>query len=124
MIDYVINEEENLLYCNIEGRIRLIDFTDYVSKVVVDKKFHPKINTIIKISEDTEISFANEAAGFGQFFSQHIQKRKGVAWAFVMSNNITMGLARLFMEEVDTTPIDLDYFNTEEEAKKWIASLA
>lgn len=123
MIDYSIIEEEKLLYCNISGKIKLLNFTDYIDQLVMDEKFHPKLNTIIKISENTTISYANEAAGIGQFFTQFVQQRKGVAWAFVMPNETTMGLTRLIMEEVDSSPINVGYFNTEEEAKKWIAGL-
>lgn len=123
MIDYSITSEENLLHCNISGEIKLVDFTDYINKLVADEKYHPKLNTIIKISESTAISYANEAAGIGQFFSQFILQRKGVAWAFVMSSQTTMGLTRLVMEEVDASPINVGYFFTENEAKKWIAEL-
>lgn len=123
MIDYSINNEENLLYCNIYGETRLLDFTDYINQLVSDEKFNPKLNTVININENTSLSYANEAHGIGQFFSQFLQQRQGVAWAFVMSNNTTMGLVRLIMEEVDSSPITVNYFNTEVEAKKWIAEL-
>ncbi len=123
MIDYSINSEENLLYCNIHSETKLLDFTDYINQLVADEKFHPKLNTIININENTSMSYASEAHGIGQFFSQFLQQRKGAAWAFVMSNNTTMGLARLIMDEVDSSPITVNYFSTEAEAKKWIAEL-
>lgn len=40
-----------------------------------------------------------------------------------MSSQTTMGLTRLVMEEVDISPINVAYFFTEAEAKKWIAEL-
>jgi len=123
MIDYSITSEENLLHCNISGEVKLVDFTNYINKLVADEKFHPKLNTIIKICESTALSYAKEAAGIGQFFSQFILQRKGVAWAFVMSSQTTMGLTRLVMEEVDASPINVGYFFTDGEAKKWIAEL-
>ena len=123
MIDYSIATEEKLLYCNISGQISLLNFTAYIHKLVADEKFHPKLNTIIKVSENTKISYANEAAGIGEFFSQFVQQRKGVAWAFVIRSIITMGLTRLIVDEIDSSPINIDYFETEEEAKKWIAGL-
>ena len=124
MIEYSIAPDDQLLYCNISGETKLLDFTDYISELVVDEKFHPKLNTIININENTKISYANEAAGIGEFFTQFVQQRKGIAWAFVMSNKITMGLAQLIVDEVDTSPINVAYFETEEEAKKWIVSLS
>jgi len=123
MIDYSINTEEKLLYCNISGAIKLVNFTDYINELVVDEKFHHKLNTIISVSENTSISYANEAAGIGKFFSEFVQQRKGAAWAFVMSSNTTMGLTRLIIDEIDSSPININYFNTEGEAKKWIAEL-
>ena len=124
MIEYSINPTEQLLYCYISGEVKLIDFTDYINKLVADENFHTKLNTIINIDESTKISYANDAAGVGEFFSQFLLQRKGVAWAFVMKSQITMGLARFIMEEVDTSPIKVAYFYTEEEAKKWIEGLS
>lgn len=123
MIAYSIALEENILHCNIFGEIKLVDFTDYINKLIADEKYHPKLDTIIKICESTTLSYANEAAGVGRFFSEFLLQRKGVAWAFVMSSQTTMGLTRLVMEEVDTSPINVGYFFTESEAKKWIAEL-
>ena len=123
MIEYSINPEENLLYCNISKDIKLVSFTDYINELVADKKFHPQLNTIINISENTSISYAKEAAGIGQFFSEFLLQRKGVAWAFVMSSNTTMGLTRLIIDEIDSSPINIGYFNTEAEAKKWISEM-
>ena len=123
MIEYSINPEENLLYCNISKDIKLLNFTDYINELVADKKFHPQLNTIINISENTSISYAKEAAGIGQFFSEFLLQRKGVAWAFVMSSNTTMGLTRLIIDEIDSSPINIGYFNTEAEAKKWISEM-
>jgi len=123
MIEYSINTEEKLLYCNISGEIKLVNFTDYINELVANEKFHHQLNTIINVSENTSISYASEAAGIGQFFSEFILQRKGVAWAFVMSSNTTMGLARLIVEEIDSSPINIEYFSTEAEAKKWIAEL-
>lgn len=123
MIDYSIVSEENLLHCNISGNINLLNFTDYIHQLVADEKFHPKLNTIIKVSENTKISYAKEAAGIGEFFSQFVQQRKGVAWAFVIKNKITTGLTRLIIDEIDSSLININYFETEEEAKKWIAGL-
>lgn len=123
MIEYSINAEENLLYCNISKEIKLVNFTDYINELVADKKFHPQLNTIINISENTSISYAKEATGIGQFFSEFLLQRKGVAWAFVMSSNTTMGLTRLIIDEIDSSPINIGYFNTEVEAKKWISEM-
>ena len=123
MIEYSINTEENLLYCNISKEIKLVNFTDYINELVADKKFHPQLNTIINVSENTSISYAKEAAGIGQFFSQFVLQRKGVAWAFVMSSNTTMGLTRLIIDGIDSSPINIEYFNTETEAKKWISEM-
>lgn len=124
MIEYSIDTAEQILYCNISEEVRLFDFTEYVKNLVADDKFNVKLNTIIKIEENTKISYANEAAGIGEFFSHFILQRKGVAWAFVMKSQITMGLARLIMDEVDTSPITVEYFFTEEEAKEWMEGLA
>lgn len=123
MIDYSINTKENLLHCNISGEVKLLNFTDYINQLVLDEKFHAKLNAIISVSDNTIISYANEAAGIGKFFSEFVQQRKGVAWAFVMSSNTTMGLTRLIIDEIDSSPININYFNTEGEAKKWIAEL-
>ncbi len=123
MIDYSIISEENILHCNISGEVKLMDFSNYISTLVADEKYHPKLDTIIKVAESAAISYANEAAGIGQFFSQFVLQREGVAWAFVMSSQTTMGLTRLVMEEVDVSPINVGYFLTESEAKKWIAEL-
>jgi len=123
MIDYSINTEEQLLYCYISEEIKLVNFTDYINELVADEKFHHQLNTIINVSENTSISYANEAPGIGQFFSQFVLQRRGVAWAFVMSSNTTMGLARLIIEEIDSSPINIEYFSTEAEAKNWISEL-
>ena len=123
MIDYSIASEENLLFCNISGHINLLNFTYYINQLVADEKFHPKLNTIIKVSENTKICYASEAAGIGEFFSHFVQQRKGVAWAFVITSEITTGLTRLIINEIDSSPINIEYFTTEEEAKKWITSL-
>lgn len=68
MIDYSIISEENLVHCNISGEIKLVDFADYINTLIADEKYHPKLNSIIKICETTALSYANEAAGVGQFF--------------------------------------------------------
>jgi hypothetical protein len=34
-----------------------------------------------------------------------------------------MGLTRLIIDEIDSSPININYFNTEGEAKKWISEL-
>ena len=124
MIDYSINANENIIYCNISGETTFLDFTHYINALVADEKYHLKLNTIINIHQNTEMSYSGGAASIGNFFSQYLQQRKGLAWAFVMSSNITMGLAKLIMDEVDSSPIDVAYFQTEEEAKKWFAELA
>ncbi len=124
MIDYSINAEENIIYCNISGETTFLDFTRYMNALVADKKYHLKLNTIINIDETTAMSYSSGAASIGNFFSQYLRQRKGAAWAFVMRSNITMGLAKLIMAEVDSSPIDVEYFQTEAEAKKWFAELA
>ncbi len=87
------------------------------------KKYNLKLNTIINIHESTAMSYSSGAASIGNFFSQYLRQRKGVAWAFVMRSNITMWLAKLMMAEVDSSPIDVEYFQTEAEAKKWFVEL-
>jgi hypothetical protein len=120
MINYSILAEENLLFCNISEEIKLLDLTNYINQLLNDKNFHSKLNAIINISENTKINYASEAAGIGRFFTHFLQQRKHIAWAFVMSSNTTMSLTRLVVDEIDCSSIYVDYFSTEEEAKKWI----
>jgi len=121
MIDYLISEDENILYCNISGETNSLYFTNYINRLTSDTKYHMKLNAIINISENTNVSYAKDGAWIGEFFTQYLLQRENVAWAFVTPSNITMGLVRLIMERVDTSSIDVAYFNAEIEAKKWIA---
>ncbi len=121
MIDYSINEDENILYCNISGETNSLYFTNYINRLVNDAKYHMKLNAIINISENTNVSYEKDGAWIGSFFTQYLMQRENIAWAFVTPSNLTMGLVRLIMERVDTSSIDVAYFSTEAEAKNWIA---
>lgn len=122
MIDYVINGKENLLYCNISGEVKVLDFQNYMQRLLQDKNYHLQLDVIIRISEDIVISYANEAEGIGRIFSEFLKQRKGALWAFITPNQITKGIVNLMMQEVDSTPISVAYFDSEEEAKSWISA--
>ncbi len=123
MIKYSIITQENLLHCDISGSVKLLDFSNYVNSLVLDTSYHPQLNSIIHVSETTKLNYAKEAVSIGQFFTQYLLLRKGIAWAFVMSSRTTMGLTRLVVDEIDTRDIDVNYFYSEADAKKWIAKL-
>lgn len=122
MIDYSIVTEENLLYCTISGEVRTIDFQHHFVNLLQDKKFHLQLDAIIRVSENAVVSYANEAAGIGQILSQLLRKREGISWAFVTPNQTTKSIVNLIMQEVDSTPISVAYFEYEDEAKSWITA--
>lgn len=123
MIDYSIIPEEKFLHCKISADIKLVDFCNYVNLLVTDDDYDPKLDAIIHVSETTALNYAKEAPGIGQFFTQYLLQRKGIAWAFVMSSQTTMSLTRLVMEHIDTRDIEVGYFFTETEARQWIKKL-
>lgn len=122
MIDYIINKENDFLYCDISGEISAFDFQSYVQNLLQDEKFHLQLDAIIRVSEDLVVSYANEAAGIGRIFSELLCKQKGISWAFVTPNQITKSIVNLIMQEVDTSPISVAYFDSEEKAKSWICA--
>ena len=122
MIDYVIHGKENLLYCNISGEVRALDFQNYVQDLLRDKDFHLELDAIIRIGGDLVVSYANEAAGIGKVFSELLNQRTGILWAFITPNQITKSIVNLIMQEIDPAPISVAYFESEEEAKSWISA--
>ncbi len=124
MINYSINPDENIVYCNISGELNVLHFTNYVNNLLVDKDYHLMLNAIITVSENTNMSYADNKTWIAEFLSLFIEQREGVAWAFVARSNITAGLVRLVMGDIDTSLIDVDFFSAEADAKKWIATLS
>lgn len=82
------------------------------------------LNAVITVSENTNMSYVDNKTWIAEFLSLFIEQRKGVAWAFVARSNITAGLVRLVMGDIDTSLIDVDFFSAEADAKKWIATLS
>lgn len=122
MIDYVINKDNDFLYCDISGEVSAFDFQNHVQKLLQDEKFHLQLDAIIRVSEDLVVSYANEAAEISRVFSKLLRQQKGISWAFITPNQITKGIVNLIMQEVDTSSISVAYFESEEEAKSWICA--
>jgi len=124
VINYSISPDENIVYCRISGELNVLHFTHYVNNLLEDKNYHLMLNAVITVSENTNMSYVDNKTWIAEFLSLFIEQRKGVAWAFVARSNITAGLVRLVMGDIDTSLIDVDFFSAEADAKKWIATLS
>ena len=69
MINYSIIPERGLMYCNVSGNLKLLDFNIYVQKLMTDENFSPELKTIVNVSEGTTINYANEADELRNFFT-------------------------------------------------------
>ena len=123
MINYSILPEEKLIYCNLAGNLNLLDFNAYVQRVMLDQDFNPELNAIIKIRVGTTVSYTKEADKIREFISLYLQQRKGIAWAFVVPDKTTLGILHLMFDEIDSSPICVEYFYDETEARMWLNEL-
>lgn len=123
MINYSIIPEEKLIDCCLSGNLNLLDFNTYVQRLMLDQDFTPELNAIIKICVGTTVSYNYEADKIREFISLYLQQRKGIAWAFVVPDKTTLGILHLIFDEVDSSPICVEFFYDENAAREWLDEL-
>jgi hypothetical protein len=116
-IEYRIDAAARIVYSTAKGSISIADALPYVERLRADPAFDPAMSQLFDFSGVTRIDLGTDdlrsmapANVFG----------RGARRAFVATNDVSYGVARMFEALVAPAGTELRVFREMEEAKRWL----
>lgn len=122
-VEYTYDEEHNILYTRFFGVVIDRDLKDQAEAVAADPRIRPGVRELVDLSgiEDirgTSISLEQNI----QIDRAHFEKLSGMRTAIVASTDLLYGFSRMYqaLAELRGSPLKVEVFRTEGEARKWL----
>jgi len=122
-VEYTYDEEKNILYTRFFGVVTEKDLRDQAKAVTADPRIGPGVRELVDLSGIEEIQ--GGAGGLEENIridSTHSEKLAGMRTAIVATTDLLYGFSRMYqsLAEVKDSPLTVEVFRTEKEARKWL----
>lgn len=122
-VEYTYDEEKNVLYTRFSGIVVDRDLKDQADALGADDRIRPGVLELVDLSGIEEIQASPAALERNiQIDNTHREKLAGMRTAIVATTDLLYGFSRMYqsLADVKDSPLTVEVFRTEKEARKWL----
>lgn len=116
-LEYKINEEKNLISINVTGKTTETDWYGLFYKAKKNTKRKEEMNVLIDFRKHETVVSTEVVRKLCSFAEK---KEKKVKWAFIISRNVSLGMANMASFLIEEKNIDIKAFENENDALEWV----